>query len=292
MPIARLLPPARPSADDLRRRRLVIGLGAMKSGSTWLADYLSTHPEVFISPIKEMNIFNRRHPNPFQDDGPAFRLWRMEEIALDPRFPRSARLRERLRALAEIGRIGSDQEYLDYFARRMRGEALFGEISPSYAALPPEALRQMARLTDDVRFLFLMRDPAARMVSNLLHLRRRVRADAPVAALLEDIRPGTPLWARADYGRTLDALQAAGVAAQSLLLIYEDLFTEPAIRRLCDGLGIGFHRPDFTHRVNVAQGPPLTPTERAEVRRRLDPIYQDLATRLGPDRPPAWAWDG
>ena len=38
----------RPSVDDLRQRRLVIGLGAMKCGTTWLSDYLGRHPESLI----------------------------------------------------------------------------------------------------------------------------------------------------------------------------------------------------------------------------------------------------
>ena len=285
-----MFPFRRPSPTDLRQRRLLIGLGAMKSGTTWLSDYLSTHPAFFHSPIKEMNIFNARWPNPFDQDGPPFRLWRMEEIVLDPRFPRSAKLRMRLRALAEIGRIGTDQDYLAYFARRMRDQRVFGEMSPSYAMLPPEGLRHIAGLTADVRFLFLMRDPVARMASNIQHLRRRLRAAETVEAVMADVTPGTALWARGDYGRTLDALGEAGVTAK--LLIYEDLFREQTIRDLCAWLDLPFVPPDFAKRLNVAQGPRLTDGQLAQLRGRLEPVYQDLSRRFGADRPKAWRWDG
>ena len=285
-----MFPFRHPSATDLRQRRLVIGLGAMKSGTTWLSDYLATHPGFFHSPIKEMNIFNRRWPNPFDQDGPAFRLWRMEEIVLDPHYPRSGKLRMRLRALAEIGRIETDDDYLSYFARRMQGQAAFGEISPSYAALPADALRQIAGLTADVRFLFLMRDPVARMASNIQHLRRRLRAADPVERVMEEVTPGTPLWARGDYGQTLDALAGAGVRAKGL--IYEDLFREQTIRDLCAWLDLPFAPPDFAKRLNVAQGARLTDTQLSQLRIRLEPVYQDLSRRFGADRPKAWRWDG
>ena len=278
----------RPSVDDLRQRRLVIGLGAMKCGTTWLSDYLGRHPGFFHAPIKEMNVFNRRWPNAFDQDGPAFRLWRMEEIVLDPRYPRSGRLRMRLRALAEIGRIGTDQDYLAFFARRMRGQGAFGEISPSYALLPPEGLRHIAGLTADVRFLFLMRDPVARMVSNIQHLRRRLRRQDSVDQMIADVAPGHPLWLRGDYGRTLDALAEAGVTAK--LLVYEEMFCDDTIRELCTWLDLPFAPPDFARRLNVAQGEGLTDDQKSRLRDRLDPVYQDLSRRFGADRPKAWQW--
>ena len=278
----------RPSVDDLRQRRLVIGLGAMKCGTTWLSDYLGRHPGFFHAPIKEMNVFNRRWPNAFDQDGPAFRLWRMEEIVLDPRYPRSGPLRMRLRALAEIGRIGTDQDYLAFFARRMRGQGAFGEISPSYALLPPEGLRHIAGLTADVRFLFLMRDPVARMVSNIQHLRRRLRRHDSVDQMIADVAPGHPLWLRGDYGRTLDALAEAGVTAKTL--VYEEMFRDDTIRELCTWLDLPFAPPDFARRLNVAQGEGLTDDQKSRLRDRLDPVYQDLSRRFGADRPKAWQW--
>ena len=46
-----------PPSVPLAQRQLVISLGVMKSGTTWLSDYLSSHPTFFHSPIKEMSAF-------------------------------------------------------------------------------------------------------------------------------------------------------------------------------------------------------------------------------------------
>ena len=72
-----------PPPVPLAHRQLVIGLGAMKSGTTWLSDYLGSHPQFFHSPIKEMNVFanlsptNPAYPNFLYKPGDAYRLWRM-----------------------------------------------------------------------------------------------------------------------------------------------------------------------------------------------------------------------
>lgn len=279
-----------PQAADLRSRQMVIGLGAMKCGTTWLSDYLAGHPDFFHAPIKEMNFFNQRWDNPFSGDGAPFRLYRMEEIILDRHFPRSAKLRQRLQALAQMGRLETVEDYLGFYARRMGAQGHFGEISPSYAMLPPDALREIARVTADVRFLFLMRDPAARMVSNIQHVRRRVRAQDSVDAIIADLTPDSPMWLRGDYGRTMDAIDAAGATDRCKFIIYEDLFRPETIRDLCEWLGLGFVQPDFGKKLNVAQSEPLSSAQKSAVREKLEPVYRDLAARFGADRPAKWQW--
>lgn len=117
-----------PPSLPLAQRQLVIGLGAMKSGTTWLSDYLGSHPAFFHSPIKEMNAFaalfpeNSCYPGYIYKPGEAYRLWRMERIVLSfgqqpPRLDRSdAEIErfDRLRALAQLGRIASTDDYLGF----------------------------------------------------------------------------------------------------------------------------------------------------------------------------------
>ena len=40
---------------------IFIGIGAAKAGSTWLANYLWRHDEVFLSPTKGVRYFDRKH---------------------------------------------------------------------------------------------------------------------------------------------------------------------------------------------------------------------------------------
>jgi hypothetical protein len=285
--LTRLLPHRR---TDPRDCTMVIGLGAMKSGTTWLSDYLGSLPGFLHSPVKEMNVFNLFAANPFCRRDEGYRLLRMEEIILSPRAFRHGRNRDRLRAYAQIGRIHDTERYLEYFAERMRGQTHFGEISPSYSHLPIETLQQISELTRDVRFLFVLRDPARRAASHIRHLRRRIRADASIDTLLTEVEPGHPVWMRSDYGFTIDQLAAAGLAERSRVMTYETLFQDDTMRGLCDWLEVPFipPRPDKT--LNAGRGDDLTADQLVQLRDRLEPIYADLSVRDLPAGSERWQW--
>ena len=300
----RTLRPDPPPPVPLQRRQLVIGLGAMKSGTTWLSDYLGGHPAFFHSPIKEMNAFANLYPdNPvypgyIYKPGDAYRIWRMEKIVLSfglnpPRLNQTDAERERfdrLRALAQLGRIASTQDYLDYFEERISDEVHFGEISPAYAHLPPEAYLCMASLTDDVRFVFLMRDPTDRAASHLRHARRRVDKDTTLDQMLERVDQSSAIFIRSDYRYTLRTLRQLGLVERSRLLIYEDLFNQATVDGLCDWLGLARHEAVFDKRLNPGVGELLTHQQMSALRERLDPIYADLRSDPALQAASSWRW--
>ncbi len=294
------LPPPVP----LAHRQLVIGLGAMKSGTTWLSDYLASHPQFFHSPIKEMNVFanlyptNPSYPGYLYKPGDAYRLWRMEKIVLaygvrPPRLDEADYERERfdrLRALAQLGRIETIDDYLAFFEERIGAEMHFGEISPSYAHLPAEAYVSMARLTNDVRFLFLMRDPTDRAASHLRHVRRRVDKDLDLDQLLERVDHENPIYMRSDYRYTLQTLRSLGLAERSRFLIYEDLFAQDCVDELCDWLGIDRHDAVLDKRLNPGVGDALNDRQMGLLRDRLSPIYDGLRDDPATAGARLWRW--
>ena len=294
------LPPPVP----LAHRQLVIGLGAMKSGTTWLSDYLASHPQFFHSPIKEMNVFanlyptNPSYPGYLYKPGDAYRLWRMEKIVLaygvrPPRLDEADYERERfdrLRALAQLGRIETIDDYLAFFEERIGAEMHFGEISPSYAHLPAEAYASMAQLTNDVRFLFLMRDPTDRAASHLRHVRRRVDKDLDLDQLLERVDHENPIYMRSDYRYTLQTLRSLGLAERSRFLIYEDLFAQDCVDELCDWLGIDRHDAVLDKRLNPGVGDALNDRQMGLLRDRLSPIYDGLHDDPATAGARLWRW--
>ena len=293
-----------PPPFPLAHRQLVIGLGAMKSGTTWLSDYLGSHPQFFHSPIKEMNTFanlyptNSVYPSFFYRPGDAYRLWRMEKIVLaygarPPRLDHADYERERfdrLRALAQLGRIETIQDYLSFFEERIGDQLHFGEISPSYAHLPAEAYASMAQLTDDVRFLFLMRDPTDRAASHLRHVRRRVEKDLDLDQLLDRVDQDHAIYIRSDYRYTLQALRSLGLAERSRFLIYEDLFTQDCVDDLCDWLGIDRHEAVLDKRLNPGVGDALSDRQMGLLRDHLAPIYDGLRDDPATAGARRWRW--
>lgn len=293
-----------PPSLPLAHRQLVIGLGAMKSGTTWLSDYLGSHPAFFHSPIKEMNAFsalypeNTCYPGYIYKPGEAYRLWRMERIVLSfgqqpPRLDRSdAEIErfDRLRALAQLGRIASTDDYLEFFHERIGDQQHFGEISPSYAHLPAEAYACMAALSSDVRFLFLMRDPTDRAASHLRHARRRVEKDIELDQLLERVDETSSVFIRSDYRYTLKTLRALGLEERSRFLIYEDLFSQASVDSLCDWLGMDRHEAVLDKRLNPGVGESLSERQLSCLRQRLAPIYDDLRHDPATQGASSWRW--
>lgn len=281
----------RPSvrSEKLRDRTFVVGLGAMKGGTTWLSTYLDGIPQFLHSPVKEMNFFNQLRDNPFLGRDESYRALQMEAIVLDKPFKRS-RHWDKLRALAQLGRLATIDDYLSYFAERMGRETHFGEISPAYSHLPPETLRDIAGITKDVRFLFMMRDPARRAASHIRHLRRRRQAGVPIDTLVEQVSEGSRVWMRSDYGYTADVLKEAGVLDRTRFLYYETLFRPETIRDLCGWLSLDYRKPDVDKRMNAGRGEDLTEQQLQRLRERMDPLYRDLEARGFRAEAPGWWW--
>lgn len=276
----------------LRNRRMFIGLGAMKAGTTWVSEYLKAHPEVFHSPIKEMNFFNRLHPNPLRGMGDRLRQERMQTILLDKNweYPPSERNYETLKTLAELGRLESTDDYLRYFARRVEEQEVFGEICPQYLTLPAQTYQMIGGLGVHVTLLLFLRDPTDRMASNIQHNLRR--QDDAIDRFIDEIEPDNLLWKRGDYLAPFRNLEASGTDLPLEVFIYEDLFNEASVARLCNVLGITERSADFDLRANPSRGPRVSEQQKLRIREKLQPVYDELANFFGDAKPSAWRWTG
>lgn len=289
----------------LNRRQLVIGLGAMKTGTTWLSDYLAGHPQFFHSPVKEMNSFavmfpfNEVYPDYFYGPWPQLLLWRMENTILRYGNRRSAysdfiwnkgKGFDEIRALAQLNKITSTEDYLHYFEERIGRYLHFGEISPCYAQLPAEAFACMSTLCDDVRFIFVMRDPTRRAVSHIRQLRLRIAQDLEIQDLIDRVEPTDAVFIRSDYRYTLATLRSLGLAERTKFLIYENLFTQECVDDLCDWLGLRRHAANFKKRLNDGAGDQLTSAQFENLRYRLSPIYNDLRNEPLVKSAQTWLW--
>lgn len=267
---------------------MVIGLGASKSGTTWLWQYLVRNRNFLHSPIKELHFFSRMFGNQDSNDGAAVLEANLRDLVLRHRWILAGRNLDRVRALAQATGAKTVDDYLQYFSDRIGNESHFGEISPSYSDLSKDAISYISNIAEDVRFLFVMRDPAARAVSHIGHLRRRGHLIDSVDAVIESIDCRSRIYRRSNYGQTLDNI--AHLGNRACTLVYEDLFNAATLRSLCDWLGLPFARPDFSRRVNAARSASLSEPQKQKVRERLEPIYRDLDARFGGQKPQTWQW--
>ncbi len=214
-------------------------LGARKSGTTSLYRYLKSHPEVYLSPIKEPRYFA------FPDTRPVFGgpdrsvpvIWKLED-------------------------------YRRLFAARTT-ERVAGEMSPLYLYSPcaPGAIR---KLIPHAKLIAILRDPAERAYSSFCHNRRdgiEPLADFAAALDAEEKRIAQGWWSRYHY-RTqgfyvpqLKRYLELFPREQMLILVYDDMVADcPGfLKRICSFLGVDeSHAFDTSERDNVTVGIPRT----------------------------------
>lgn len=270
-------------------RNLFVGIGAMRSGTTWLSSYLKDHPDFYHSPIKEMNFFNTTFPNRMRSFGEPFRRKRIEKIVLESgyAYPTPTQY-ETLRDLVEVGSLsGNVDSYKKYFARRIDQEPIFGEISPVYALLPPKGFRIMAATGFDLRILYLMRDPAKRAASHINFICDREGTDN-IKDAIDELAPASRVYERSNYGRTIDALKRGAPNARTLLVFYEHLFRPETIETICEFLGIRIHPAKFDNVTNSTKSSRVGDADLSKIRQKLAPVYQDMEERFGSDLPDSW----
>ena len=132
------------SLMKLPQPNLVI-IGAMKSGTTSLYRYVSRHPQIFMSSIKEPGYFLK----------PSDRRFR-------PQYDSPNNIRFNL----------SDEELLFRMLNGYTGQPIFGEASTHYTKDPEHGMevpRRCKELSPSIKFIYIMRNPFDRMVSQYLH---------------------------------------------------------------------------------------------------------------------------
>lgn len=276
---------------------LMFGVGAAKSGTSWLYDYLAGHPDCHLRSIKELHFFDTR------DMGN--RDWYLRDFArkADRLERRIAGGKDKtptkeivhlaeLRLYARVLDRGDTSGYLAFLTEGRDEERVVGDITPGYGLLSEDTLREMAALHDDVRFVYVMRDPVERLWSHVRmiagrHARGDLRTQA--ARILDDVLAGdAPQIAdRGDYAGTITRLMAAVAPEKRFICTSEELFDKNGLARLCAFLGIEALGGQTERRVHGGVEIAMTDTQRKRAAAWLRPQYDYVAANMGA-LPPAW----
>lgn len=229
--------PLKWNSDGKPRKPEILGIGAQKAGTSWLSHMLGQHPQVWATPLKEVHFFNHRFIE-------AHRYWiawhyRQKPAEIRARFQRRAEvlpavMDDYLRAVCASTQIYSNHWYKQVFAPAPEGAKPM-DVTPEYSTLPAEGVDFVARFLPRARFIYLVRDPVDRAVSQLRMnlLRERRRPDSPAAWAEEVANP--VLAERGDYAAYIPRWQAR-VGGRLLVLPYGDIARDPlALMRRVEG---------------------------------------------------------
>lgn len=238
-------------------------IGAAKAGTTALYHYLSSHPDVYMSPLKETNFFA-------YGVGPDGQL----EYG-DPELHKFT--------------VTDMSDYEQLFSA-VRGEPAIGEASPIYLEAP-NAASHIHEAVPDMRIICGLRDPVDRAYSDYqMYLRNRGRRLEPDV----DLVPGAA-WTQPDshwmaLGRYHDQLaRYYELFGPSRILVYlfDDLRSDAlsVFHDICDFLGVD---PDFVPDLatphNVGGVPRSMGVERVLTSKRLRRVIEPLVPRSVVDR--------
>lgn len=219
----------------------VLGVGAQRSGTTWLHRSLKRLPQASMGPIKEYRIWDVLHTHEGREASANWAEWWHR--------PKKAWLRRRMR--------GKPGYYEDFFQHQItaRGKTLTGDITPYYALLNgaqfSDVNRRLSARGFDVRVVFFVRDPVARVSSAVRYFRqsaggRRQKSYLMTAensrlsetALIEKAYRDPHFTGLTRYEHTLAALDSVFSPEQVFVGCFENLFTVGEQQRLADFLNL------------------------------------------------------
>lgn len=208
-------------------------IGAQRSGTSWLFHLLRQHPDVWLTPHKELHYFDCLHLT--KDHANFFRKRRIDrlesavkQIGDPPKEPELANARW-------FSHFALTERLDDHWYKQLFSDCpprcVTGDITPAYAMLPEEGFSHMAHLAPSAKVLFIMRNPADRVWSQIRFYAKSFNNPEllePEAAIEFANTPGC--IARTRYDRTLEAVRQVFPETQVLPVFFEDLHNGDAAK--------------------------------------------------------------
>jgi hypothetical protein len=211
--------------------RFVAVVGAPRSGTTSLSDFLKRHRDVTFSAVKEPHFFSQFDLNPCSD--------------------------------AELADVIDNKYVSPYFPHRTADTSVLAEGSVTYLYRPQQMV-PILRAWPEAKFVIAVRDPMEMLPSlhrRLLYLGDEVVTDfAKAWELVADRQRGlniprscvNPYWLRYDeagrLGKYVDEFISVVGQDRCFIVLFDDLVADPAAtyRRLLEFVGLPFDgRSDF-----------------------------------------------
>lgn len=183
-------------------------IGAQKSGTTWLYENLKQHPEIWLTPVKEVHFFNYYlyHPSPFRRKFYT-RIWR-EQFRGETRQSLLSRNLYKLKWDLKFFFKPRTVEWYSSIFEPGVGKVT-GDITPAYSTLDLNQVSYIHELMPDAKIIFLMRNPIDRAWSQVKMLAEENNIDLnknPRKFIFDTINSKRQIL-RGNYKRTINNWQ-------------------------------------------------------------------------------------
>lgn len=226
------------------RKPAIVGIGAQKAGTTWLSQILSQHPRIWLPPFKEAQFFNARFvPEHMQWLPWHFRRGKLNilkryETRNQPVSPELERY---------LDRVTREPMFTNHWYKQLFAPApadcLPLDVTPEYSTLPPEGVEFVARFLHRSKFIYILRHPVDRAISQLkMNLTRWRRKPATIDDWMVEIQDPV-LLDRGDYETYVPRWQSHFGPDQLLILPFGMIRRDPLglMRRVESFAGLAPH---------------------------------------------------
>lgn len=248
----------------------ILGVGAQKAGTTWLAHYLRDAGNVNGGELKEYHIW----------DALTLPMCGNYRVPPDKRFSGK-------RAAIRFVLQDDPARYFSYFSDLLLapGKSVTFDITPTYAGLSSETFARISAGFRDkgivARPVFLMRDPVERCWSaaRMMHQKYQTRTIQPDDVLRYALSAESDMRTR--YDRTVASLREAFSPDELYLGLYEEMFSEEKIRELSRFCAVPF-KPRFAEKkVNTTpKDVELNEAVMAAIARHYGDVYRFVAAEF------------
>jgi hypothetical protein len=272
-----------------------VGIGAQKAGTAWLSEYLLGHPQVALSPLKELQFFDAGAGAALPDWWRNYYTAQLRQYAASMTSPPSVEEIKYIRDLAlRLEMKFNRSRYVDYFNLLVEDQhRALGEISPSYAVLDSSGFAAIRETMPGAKFVFVLRDPVDRYWSQLRFKQTRLGSEAfDARARVVSALSDPAYYLRSDYGRTFEQLLPV-VPAHDLCVLFYETMTKPStsnaeIRRLTDFLELDPRPCNPERRVLASVSVEMPEYAADEALARFAHVYDDIERRFGSRLPRRW----
>lgn len=286
---------------------LLYCVGATKAGTSWFYRALHDHPDCALPAVKEVHYWDTfddrvrdRQVAAYRARLDGFRRLRAEAAAAGDRDWQVANMDRRIAEMAGLIEMltaprDDDRGYAGWMTARLGRRRLTADMTPAYATLPAAAFRRMADLSPRALFVYLLRDPLARLWSHVRMQAERQKQPGETFAekanniLWRILNRGqeTHILARGDYPATVARLRAAVPETRLRVEFCERLYGAAGQRDMAEFLGIGYHPADGQAKAHEGPRAEMRADLAAQAVRFLKDHYDWAARSVGP-LPQAW----
>lgn len=268
--------------DEHSPHMFLLGVGAQKSGTTWLYAQLAKHPEVSFGWKKELSFWGSLWDKKLADRKPKRLRNRLRDKFYH--FPNGKRIPHYPLFTSWLAR-----EYFDELKRIVaEGTRVVSDVTPHYAAISAKGFDTIKKLSVKngftLRVLFIMRDPVERVISGVMHSNRRLKnpTNEELVDLVSQTYQSYPVEARTRYDKTIQNLESVFSPSDTHYVFFEELFTTETMNGIEKWLNISPIPADFDERIGPGTHKVSIPQElRKDIRNHYQPVYEFCEKKFG-----------